>query len=420
MSSVNIQDLLQMLDSLSSSRDRSSDEQSLPLQKNTANGELNEAFDDANRLGQSAYDQCGSGERHAVNLQLPPPSRHDANASPAAAVMASAKFLHACRNGSGDGAAPLKQTNCTSTNIDQPAQTATRSSAAPAAAATTGLFRSGLRAATLENVQSLPGLSNRSPGVKGALNAHDPVPSAASSRVFDAAAILFPEVLDESELPTRRQQPVHASSTIVQRVIKRLSGMRLRVLHAADADLRAYNATFVLSDDGQEVIWKRDSGIWSNFFIRDMKDLIMGSRGLSQSGFEATLADDRMFVAELPARALAFEAETPQLMQLWLVGLLALLESSASVASTIHIWRSVAPRLKLGSTATAAPNEVLNPPIFSPSVEAFLRGLPLARNDSAAHMPWMNGDPLMTGTFLRRVQCADVVYIQTLVTLGAH
>jgi hypothetical protein len=198
--------------------------------------------------------------------------------------------------------------------------------------------------------------------------------------------------------------------------------MQLRVLHvSADADLGAYNATVVLSDDGQEVVWKRDSGIWSNFFIRDIKDLMMGSRGLIQSGFKATLTDDRMFVAELPARALAFEAETPQLMQLWLVGLLALLESNASVASTVHIWRSVAPRLQLGSTATAAPNEVMNPPIFSPSVEAFLRGLPFARDDSAAHVPWMNGDPLMTGTFLRRVQCADVVvFMQTLVTLGAQ
>jgi hypothetical protein len=97
-------------------------------------------------------------------------------------------------------------------------------------------------------------------------------------------------------------------------------------------------------------------------------------------------------------------------VQLWLVGMLVLLHSTHAVWSTARICRHLAPWLLPG-----APRQG-----FPPSVEKFMLGLQQAQESSAASASFMKDeDPLVMGTFLRRVACAHLaIFIQTTVALG--
>ena len=425
MSNISMKDVLRMLDSLASTRELGGDGKSLPLKKAATQSTLDEASDKTNRFGLSASEQCDSEELQAAQVRSLSSAQNDRNASHAVASSVSGDILRIWRNSGSDTMASPKEIHAATSQSDVPAQTTTRGYTDAITSAAPDLFQSLLRVPSLESVRPLTGLPMQAE--QGAQRTHAPAQTAAACmRALDAAALLFPDAVEITELSDGRtlQLPVHVPSTIVHRVIRTLTGTQLRVLH--DEQLEPYYATVAMSNDGQEVLWQRGSAImavnasWCSFFIREVKDLNLGDSVMSQ-GFRATCAHDCVFCVNLTGRVLAFEAESPHLRQLWLVGLLALLESAASLVSTVRIWRSLAPRLLLSRTdANAAPTQLLTAQKFSPSVERFMDGM-LEAQESAAPDCSMSDDPLMTGTFLRRVECSEcVVFMLTSVTLGEH
>jgi hypothetical protein len=216
---------------------------------------------------------------------------------------------------------------------------------------------------------------------------------------------------------------LNAPSTIVLRVIKRLNGMLLRVWHAGEQG--PYAAAVHVSQDGQEVLWTTHTGSWSSLFVREVKDITLGLASASKLPMEvfvrAVRAQDCAFYVQLPGRSVAFEAETPHLMRLWVVGMLVLLDSAAGIASTVRIWRSLAPRLQPVTAAAAGAalaNHAAGAFRFPSSVENFAQ-------QAQKHLPipdsLITDEPLMAGTFERRVDCAGVVaFVLTSVMLGKH
>jgi hypothetical protein len=287
-----------------------------------------------------------------------------------------------------------------------------------------GMFRAALRMPELERPQIPPEALNSAQQFGDFNNRTMGTKKLKITCVFDAAAFFFP---DEAELPDQphsiNQQSVFHSSTITQRVIQRLGVLPIHMLQdgrVVTTQSLEQTTTFALSRDGQEVLWMRDGGHWCNFFIREVKNLIPGPFALTTSGAKANYEDSSVFCVELPGRILEFQASTPQSMKLWLVGLLALLESASSVVSSLLIWRSLAPWLMQVSSANGNPDQIFHAPNFPPCIENFVQECLQEHTKTSIPAPMFDHEPILSGNFLRRVLCSRlVVYMSTLVMLGA-
>jgi hypothetical protein len=90
-------------------------------------------------------------------------------------------------------------------------------------------------------------------------------------------------------------------STIVQRVIGKLSGMRLRELLPGDRD--SHFASAVVSQDGNELLWTRPNGAWRSLFVRGVINVTLGSAAADEGGSRTSLADDCVFQVHLRSLA---------------------------------------------------------------------------------------------------------------------
>lgn len=309
MSNINVQDVLQMLGSLSSARGEGDERRAHYSQKKTSNSESDAAFADTIQIRQTASEQCGSEELHAASLQLPSSAQNDEAALPSS--RASADILMRWRAQTHGTGGP-KDARPTASQSEPPAQMESGGpTTAPTSNRTSDLFRSGFRAATLDHAHTLTRLSGKSSETP-----HVSAPSESSKKnVFDAAEALFPDAAEVTEVFKGHKLPVLASSTMVQRVVRKLSGTQLRALHPGAVE--PFAATVAVSDDGQEVLWQGAGvgGVWCSFFVRDVTDVDVGGAFGSDRGFTAALANDRAFCVGLPGRSFAFETETPQLVQ---------------------------------------------------------------------------------------------------------
>jgi hypothetical protein len=245
--------------------------------------------------------------------------------------------------------------------------------------------------------------------------------------LFEAAAVIFSEAAalpQPPQAPVAKHAPIQAPSTIVQRVMGRLCCMRLREVPPS-GESKPHFATAALSQDGNELLWTRRDGSWCSLFLRGVSSLTLKVKACAaavESGSRTSHADACVFQVDLPCRSFAFEAETPYLLQLWVVGLLVLLESSAGALSTVHIWRSLAPQLFPTSAAASMPDHFA----FAPSVEHFMQELLQIQASSLIPQKILPAtpvaEPVMVATFERRVECAAcaAALLLTTVKLGAH
>ena len=116
--------------------------------------------------------------------------------------------------------------------------------------------------------------------------------------LFDAAAVIFPESAEPQQAILANPTPIHVPSTIVQRVIGKLSGMRLRELLPGDRE--SHFASAGVSQDGNELLWTRPNGAWRSLFVRGVINLTLGSAAADEGGNRTSLvADDCVFQVHL-------------------------------------------------------------------------------------------------------------------------
>ncbi len=427
MSKISVRELLQTLELLSAKNDHEIKKPAPFLRPSVKKSETDKAQDGAAETKQQASEASGQPEARALESQQHASAEQESGGAAApAANRASAAVLKAWRSRSEEGASASRDELQRSTGEWDAARSAagrfSRSGASiaskPAACPSPRLFRGDLRAAPLSETPtpatSLPDDAGQTGGAGGGWDS--------GQSVLEAAAVLFPDAVERVGSSGAGELPLNAPSTIVQRVIKRLNGMLLRVSHAGE---QGPCATMVhVSQDGHEVLWTSHRGSWSSLFVREVKDITLGLASASQLPMElflrAVRAQDCAFYVQLPGRSVAFEAETPHLMRLWVVGMLVLLDSAAGIASTVRIWRSLAPRLQTVPAAAGAAmaNHAAGAFRFPSTVENFAQ-------QAQKHLPipdsLITDEPLMAGTFERRVDCAGVVaLVQTSVMLGKH
>jgi hypothetical protein len=416
---MNVQELLHMLDVLSSKSDHGGIELRPHARQHMAKSAPNQSSGDKFPLMQPPSEQCGSGESfHASKLQPPSSEQYDGSDSAPSVALASADLLRVWRSSKHDMASVLSATSDTA--IQETHSTSaldshsdTLASAATGGYSTTqvssGMFGTALRAAEPDRAPPLISASSK---------------VAKFTSVFDAAAVFFPDVdaALAAGVPRAHQRAIFDTSTLVQRVIRTLGSSPIHALYDrgdTHGPMQPHSTTVAVSQDGQEVLWMRDGGRWCSFFIRDIKNLIPGRTGLNKSSSKATLGDSCVFGVELPGRILEFKAETPHMMQLWLVGLLALLESVSTVVSSLRIWRSLAPWLTHMSSSTGTPDKVFDAPSFPQCIENFMQEFLHEHKKTSTAEPLITHEPMMAGSFLRRVLSPQlVIFIQTSVMLG--
>ncbi len=418
MSKISVRELLQTLELFSTKNDHESCAHAPLLQQSLKRSDYDKARDAA--AGSKQQEPSGRSEAGALESQQPASAEHETGAVAPADNRASAAVLRAWRSRSSEVSASASRDELPRTTAESSAgKSAARSSAnnatMPGVCVSPHLFRGDLRAVPLSPPPTPAGLLPIDPNQIGAAGE-----GGGSQSVLDAAAILFPDAVERAEYSGMNELPLNAPSTIVQRVIRKLDGMQLLVSHAEELQPRA--ATVRVSNDGQEVLWTSDGGTWSSFFVREVKDLSLARSSVSKLFLRASglRAVDRVFCIQLSGRSVAFEAETLHLMRLCVVGMLVLLESAASVTSTVRIWRSLAPHLQLVPSAAAGSPSAHHaaPPLHFPSsVESFVQ---LAQKHLPIPESLIVDEPLMAGTFSRRVECAGVVaLVSTSVMLGA-
>ena len=415
MSKISVREVLQTLELLSAKNDKNISNAAAPfLRQRFKKSETDKAQDGAAGSKQQASEASGQPEARPLESQQRAPAGQESGATAPAANCASAAVLKAWRSRSEEGASASRDELQRATSAAGGASFART----PAACPSPRLFRGDLRAAPLSEMPtpaaSLQDDARQTVGAGGGWDS--------GQSVTDAAAVLFPDAVERAERSGAGELPLNAPSTIVRRVIKRLNGMHLRVSHAGEQGPCA--AAVHVSQDGQEVLWTTLTGSWSSLFVREVKDITLGlaSGKLPMEVFvRAVRAQDCAFYVQLPGRSVAFEAETPHLMRLWVVGMLVLLDSAAGIASTVRIWRSLAPRLQPVTAAAAGAalaNHAAGAFRFPSSVENFAQ-------QAQKHLPipdsLITDEPLMAGTFERRVDCAGVVaFVLTSVMLGKH
>jgi hypothetical protein len=425
---MNVQELLQTLDLLSTKIDGGIHEHSSRAGQDITNSTSVKAVDDV-QMTQPPMGQCDSSQHlHAATPQIPLSEEQVGSASAPADARASVDILrarrssnHAAATGTSDAA--TRQTIAFDPQSDPLANSGAGRNLAASASLPSGIFRQTLRAPDLEQprtpVDTLEGVR-----YLGDVNGTAGAKKLKVTSVFDAAAFFFPDDSEPDDALPTHERSVFVCSTIVQRVIKKLGVLPIRTLHKNRAVTRGsielQAAAFAISQDGQELLWVRDGGHWCNFFIREVKNLIPGPIEPRADGGRATYGDSCVFSVHLPDRIAEFEAATPQSMHLWLVGLLVLLESATSVVTSLRIWRSLAPWLTQASSSAGTPFQIFDAPDFPPCIENFMRECLQERTKTSIPAPLFNQEPLISGTFLRRVSCAHlVVYMKTLVRLGA-
>jgi hypothetical protein len=403
MSATSVKELLQMLQSLSSEHDGKGVVQKNPQQipqKLSGSGPISMSMELAAECKQSA----GSRPKNALS------SQHDGHVSSAAANILSRWRA----NGGSDAREPsapnppaqeLNSTSAPQFCYERPPQTPARrpddsssefDAAARPAQPSLSNFERLLAGAATKTAQSEKTDDSRC------------TRSCQSIGVFEAASILF---LDFGETPAPRQTQkmrTRAAATIVQRVTRGMADAQ--VCEVLPSDCAPYAATLLLSKDGQEVLWRRRNGLWCSFFVRDVVDVTLGSASMPGTG----AAGDCVFCVHLHGRRFTFAASTPQLMRRWVVGLLVLLESAAGTAFAFNIWRSLGDQLL---QTTAAADATVTGRDVPASVEDLMQAVLKAR--VLQPVCEVIRDPLMCGTFPRRVVCTEsVVLVQTAVVLG--
>jgi hypothetical protein len=424
MSKISVRELLQTLELLSVKNDHEINAPAPFLRQSVKKSETDKAQDGAAGSEQQASEASGQPEARALKSQQRVPAQQESGAAAPAANRASAAVLKAWRSRSEEGATASRDELQRLTGEWDAAKSAagrfSRSGASiarqPEACPSPRLFRGDLRAVPLSETPT-PAACLPEMQTGGAGGGRD-----SGQSVLDAAAVLFPDAVERGGSSGAGELPLNAPSTIVRRVVKRLNGMLLRVSHAGE---QGPCATMVhVSQDGHEVLWTSPRGSWSSLFVREVKDITLGLASASKLPIElfmrAVRAQDCAFYVQLPGRRVAFEAETPHLMRLWVVGMLVLLDSAAGIASTVRIWRSLAPRLQPVPAAAGAAlaNHAAGAFRFPSTVETFAQ-------QAQKHLPipdsLITDEPLMAGTFERRVECAGVVaLVQTSVMLGKH
>lgn len=420
---MNVQELLHMLDVLSSKSDYGGIELRPHARQHMAKFAPNQSSGNKFPLMQTPSEQCGSGESfHASKSQTPSSEQHDGSDSAPSVALASADLLRVWRSSKHDMASATSDTATPETHSTSAldSHSDTIASATTGGYSTThlssGVFSTALRAAELDlraaELDRAPPLISASSKV------------AKFTTVFDAAAVFFPDVdaALAAGVPHVHQRAIFDTSTLVQRVIRTLGSSPIHALYDRGdtlGPLEPHSTTVAVSQDGQEVLWMRDGGRWCSFFIRDIKNLIPGRTGLNKSSTKVTLGDSCVFGVELPGRILEFKAETPHTMQLWLVGLLALLESASTVVSSLRIWRSLAPWLTHMSSSTGTPDKVFDAPNFPLCIENFMQEFLQEHKKTSTAEPLITHEPVMAGFFLRRVLSPQlVIFMQTSVMLG--